>query len=131
MLFGIHLAYIFLIRPLLEARAEIQKYFRWFFESNEKFRIFFRVQLTFSNLKELTQFSKLERILVVESDMRSINQFSRFSLLVHRYWDLFPSISGVVHKLKSVYKRMSLYKCPLYDHSWPFLCHMCVYLSQN
>ena len=34
-------------------------------------------------------------------------------------------------QIKSVYKRMSLYKCPLYDHSWPFLCHMCVYLSQN
>ena len=33
--------------------------------------------------------------------------------------------------LKSVYKRMSLYKCPLYDHSWPFFCHMFVYLSQN
>ena len=33
--------------------------------------------------------------------------------------------------IKSVYKWMSLYKCPLYDHSWPFFCHMCVYLSQN
>ena len=30
MLFIIYLSYIFLIRPLLEARAEIQKYFRWF-----------------------------------------------------------------------------------------------------
>ena len=34
-------------------------------------------------------------------------------------------------QIKSVYKRMSLYKCPLYDHSWSFFCHMCVYLSQN
>ena len=33
--------------------------------------------------------------------------------------------------LKSVYKWMSLYKCPLYDHSWPFFCHMYGYLSQN
>ena len=33
--------------------------------------------------------------------------------------------------IKSVYKRMSLYKCPLYDHSWPFSCHMCEHLSQN
>ena len=30
MLLIIHLSYIFLIQPLLEARAEIQKYFRWF-----------------------------------------------------------------------------------------------------
>ena len=33
--------------------------------------------------------------------------------------------------LKSVYKWMSLYKCPLYDHSWPFYCHMYDHLSQN
>ena len=26
-----YLSYAFLIQPLLEARAEIQKYFRWFF----------------------------------------------------------------------------------------------------
>jgi hypothetical protein len=36
-----YLSYIFLIQPLLEARAEIQKYFCWFFGSNEKFRICF------------------------------------------------------------------------------------------
>ena len=30
MLFIIYLSYIFLIWPLLEARAEIKKYFRWF-----------------------------------------------------------------------------------------------------
>ena len=42
MLSIIYLYYILLIRPLLEARAEIQKYFRWFFGSNEKFRICFR-----------------------------------------------------------------------------------------
>ena len=34
MLFIIYLSYIFLIRPLLEAKAEIQKYFCWFFGSN-------------------------------------------------------------------------------------------------
>ena len=33
--------------------------------------------------------------------------------------------------LKTDRKWMSLYKWPLYDHSWPFFCHMCVYLSQN
>ena len=33
--------------------------------------------------------------------------------------------------IKSVYKWMSLYKCSLYDHSWPFFHHMCQYLSQN
>ena len=27
--------------------------------------------------------------------------------------------------LKTIYKRMFLYKCPLYDHSWPFFHHMC------
>ena len=35
------LSYIFLIGPLLKARAEIQKYFRWFFGSNENFKICF------------------------------------------------------------------------------------------
>ena len=47
MLFIIYLAYIFLIQPLLETRAEIQKCFRWFFGSDEKFRIGFRDYLTF------------------------------------------------------------------------------------
>ena len=38
----------------------------------------------------------------------------------------------VIHYLlKSVYKWMFVYKCPYYDHSWPFFCHMCEYLSQN
>ena len=30
MLSIIHLSYIFLIQPLLEAREELQKHFRWF-----------------------------------------------------------------------------------------------------
>ena len=38
---------IFLIRPPLEARAKIQKYFRSFFGSNENFKICFRDLLTF------------------------------------------------------------------------------------
>ena len=29
-------------------------------------------------------------------------------------------------KLKTVWKRMFLYKWPLYDLFWPFFCHMCV-----
>ena len=33
--------------------------------------------------------------------------------------------------IKTVSKRISLYKWTLYDHSWPFVCHMCEYLSQN
>ena len=33
--------------------------------------------------------------------------------------------------LKSVSKWMFLYKCPIYDHSWPFFRHMCEFLSQN
>ena len=33
--------------------------------------------------------------------------------------------------IKSVYKRMFLYKCTLYNNSWPFFRRMCVYLSQN
>ena len=33
--------------------------------------------------------------------------------------------------VKTVYKRMFLYKCPLYDHSWPFFHHMYDHLSQN
>ena len=42
-LFIIYLSYFFLIWPLLEAsRAEIQKHYRCFFGSNEKFRICFR-----------------------------------------------------------------------------------------
>ena len=41
MLFIIYLSYIFLTQLLLEARAEIQKYFSSFFGSNENFRICF------------------------------------------------------------------------------------------
>ena len=51
MLFIIHNkvhTYIILIRPLLEARAEIQKYFRSFFGSNENFEICFRDLLPFT-----------------------------------------------------------------------------------
>ena len=40
--------YFSLIRPILEARAEIQKYFCWYiFGTHEKFRICFRDYLTF------------------------------------------------------------------------------------
>ena len=35
------------------------------------------------------------------------------------------------YKLKTVWKRMFLYKWPLYNLFWPFFCHMCVYLPQN
>ena len=37
-----------MIWPILEARAEIQKYFRPFFDSNENFVIGFQDLLTFS-----------------------------------------------------------------------------------
>ena len=37
-----------MIWPILEARAEIEKYFLSFFGSNENFKICFRNQLTFS-----------------------------------------------------------------------------------
>ena len=57
---------IFLIQPLLEARAEIQKYFRSFFGSNENFEICFWDLLTFRNFlnhdcifKELTRITFL------------------------------------------------------------------------
>ena len=39
----------------MEARAEIQKYFRWFFGSNEKFRICFRDYLTFNERQNLIE----------------------------------------------------------------------------
>ena len=35
-------ANMYLIESFFEARAEIQKYFRWFFGSNENFKICFR-----------------------------------------------------------------------------------------
>ena len=38
-----------MIWPILEARAEMQKYFNLFFGSNENFKICFRDQLAFSN----------------------------------------------------------------------------------
>ena len=41
------------------------------------------------------------------------------------------AVMGSVTVVKTVRKRMFLYKWPLYDHSWPFFCHMNVYLSQN
>ena len=34
-------------------------------------------------------------------------------------------------EIKSVYKRMFLYKCPLYDHSWPFfLPYACILFTK-
>ena len=41
------------------------------------------------------------------------------------------SISKFANLIKSVYKRMFLYKWPLYDLFWSFFCHMYVRLSQN
>ena len=45
MLFIIHLSYIFLIRPLLEARAEIQKYFRCFLVQMKSLEFAFEINL--------------------------------------------------------------------------------------
>ena len=39
--------------------------------------------------------------------------------------------SPAVNKVKSVWKQMSLYIWPFYDHFWPFFRHMYVHLSQN
>ena len=43
MLFIIYLSYIFLIRPLLEARAEIQKYFHWFLVQIKTLKFAFKI----------------------------------------------------------------------------------------
>ena len=77
----------------------------------------------------------------VVSMVCTIARFITFvmAIIVHRaFYRLMKRLPGreinqviYPYMVKSVYKRMSLYKCPLYDHSWPFLCHMCVYLSQN
>ena len=45
----------FLIRPLLENRAKIQKYFHSFFGSNENFKICFQDLLTFSEPSKVGQ----------------------------------------------------------------------------
>ena len=42
-----------------------------------------------------------------------------------------PRFLKKLKDVKSVYKWIFLYKWPLYDHSWPFFCHMSEYLSQN
>ena len=39
--------------------------------------------------------------------------------------------SDVMKQVKTVSKRMSLYKWPLQDLFWPFFRHMCVHISQN
>ena len=44
---------------------------------------------------------------------------------------VFPINELASNQLESVYKWIFLYKWPLYDHSWPFFCHMSEYLSQN
>ena len=49
MLFIMIKFYIFLIRPVVEARAEIHQYFCSFFGSNENFKICFWDLLTFNN----------------------------------------------------------------------------------
>ena len=39
----IYLSCAFLIQPLLEARAELQKYFRWILGSNETLKFAFEI----------------------------------------------------------------------------------------
>ena len=65
MLFIIYLSYIFMIWILLEARAGIQKYFCWFFCSNEKFRICFRDYLTFR--KWFFELAKIQNLCLVKT----------------------------------------------------------------
>ena len=43
MLFFIYLSYIFLIGPLLETRAEIQKHFRWFWVQMKRLQFTFEI----------------------------------------------------------------------------------------
>ena len=53
MLFIIYLSYNFLIRPLLEARAGIQKYFSWFFGSSESLEFAFETNWPLGTRKKL------------------------------------------------------------------------------
>ena len=56
MLFIVYLSYIFLIWPLLEARPEMQKYFRWFLVQMKTlefaFEIYWLLSLLFYNVYE-------------------------------------------------------------------------------
>ena len=97
MLLIIYLSYIFLIQPLLEARAEIQKYFRWFFGSNEKFRICFRDSLTFRTctlgsvrLRSFLFSESIEILKVPKSDFQRQFLMSRFT---EHFWKWFLLIS--------------------------------------
>ena len=60
MLFIVYLSYIFLIQPLLGARAEIQKYFRWFLVQMKSLEFSFKINwpLKKSNIY-LTKMTKL------------------------------------------------------------------------
>ena len=51
-----------MICPILEARAEIEKYFRSIFGSNENFKLCFRKYLTFSALKNLRSRKRREKV---------------------------------------------------------------------
>ena len=78
MLFIIIKYLYFLDSTFLEARAEIQKYFRSFFGSNENFNICFRDLLTFRNiaklychwLKHLQKDQKFRRALVRQKETK-------------------------------------------------------------
>ena len=52
MLFIIYLLYIFLIRSLLEARAEIQKYFRWFLVQMKSLEFAFEINWPLGSQKD-------------------------------------------------------------------------------
>ena len=50
--FIIHLSHIFLIWPLLEAREEIQKYFRWFLVQVRTFKSAFEINWPFNLIRD-------------------------------------------------------------------------------
>ena len=86
MLFIIYLSYIFFIQPLLEARAEIQKYFCWFFGSNEKFRKISKVENVnlFKKDKNLsTYFVKVPLIWLI-FQIETMQFISRMNSRTHR-----------------------------------------------
>ena len=117
------------------------------------------MSLKWKKLKSVTYLMELEKDNFVES-VRDL-PFSRLILLWGTYFSVFTHftkqmISIYVFYLpftnvfesskyrctrwefqswlkyvKCLWKRMSLYIWPLYDHFWPFICHLYVHLSQN
>ena len=90
-----------LFRGFFEARAEIQKYFRSFFDSNENFKICFRDLLTFSFERRVKKFSSRDRCCIK---------------ILNRYHKVFDPIVNSRSHFQQIFSRSKISFCGWSEH---------------